>query len=254
MLTTGGITYFSSPGGTSANPPVVLIHGAGGDHLVWPHQIRRLPGFRVFAPDLPGHGRSTGAGKQLVSAYAQDVIGWLNEVGIYQAVFVGHSMGGAVALSLALDYPQHVAGLGLLGTGARLKVHPQIFNMLARPELVQDALDMIVSWSYAGEIANGLRAKAIKQLSQTRPAVLHGDYLACNAFDVMERLGDIVVPALVLCGQSDRLTPPKYSHYLTEHIPNARLEIIPDAGHMVMQEQPHLVANALLEFLAALPH
>ena len=98
-------------------PPSYLIHGAGGHHLYWPPQIRRLTGYRVYALDLPGHGRSGGSGQQTIDSYTTAVKDWLIEVNLHSAVFVGHSMGSAIALSLALNYPDHVLGLVLIGGG-----------------------------------------------------------------------------------------------------------------------------------------
>lgn len=76
--------------------PVVLIHGAGGTHLHWPPEIRRLRGFRIYALDLPGHGKSKGRGLQTITAYAQAVYEWVGAVGLHKAFFVGHSMGAEI--------------------------------------------------------------------------------------------------------------------------------------------------------------
>jgi len=81
---------------------------------------------------------------------------------------------------------------------------------------------------------------------------LHGDFLACNAFNIAETVSEIRVPTLVICGQDDKLTPLRYSQFLADQIPAARLEAIPDAGHMVMLEQPQAVAGALIDFLAGI--
>jgi pimeloyl-ACP methyl ester carboxylesterase len=79
--------------------------------------------------------------------------------------------------------------------------------------------------------------------------VLHGDYTACDAFDVMERLEEVRCPTLALCGTADRLTPPKYSVYLRDHIPGAELVLVDAAGHMVMLEKPEVVARAVSQFV-----
>jgi pimeloyl-ACP methyl ester carboxylesterase len=82
--------------------------------------------------------------------------------------------------------------------------------------------------------------------------VLHGDYAACDAFDVMERLEEIRCPTLAICGTADRLTPLKYSVYLRDHTPGAELVLVDTAGHMVMLEKPEVVARAVFEFIASL--
>ena len=74
MPTAGDIYYFASKQGAATKPAVVLIHGAGGDHLHWPHNIRRLGEYRVFAPDLPGHGKSRGIGAQSIREYAKTIM------------------------------------------------------------------------------------------------------------------------------------------------------------------------------------
>jgi pimeloyl-ACP methyl ester carboxylesterase len=90
---------------------------------------------------------------------------------------------------------------------------------------------------------------ASRRLLETRQSVFLGDLQACDRFDVMARLGSVRQPALVICGADDLMTPLRYAQFLSNTIPNARLSVIPDAGHMVMLEQPRLVAESLLSFL-----
>ena len=230
-------------------PPVILIHGAGGTHLYWPSDVRRLPGYRVYAIDLPGHGKSEGRGQQSVSAYVDAVVAWLEAVGLHRAIFVGHSMGGAIALSLALDHAEHVLGLGLVGTGARLRVSEAILDNTANSTTYHNAVEMIVACSFSPQAPEQLVNLAKERMAETRYSVLYGDLLACNAFDVIGRLDDIRCPALVLCGEGDQMTPKRYSQFLADRISGSSLEVIPDAGHMVMLEQPKEVASALVDFI-----
>ena len=136
MPINANIYYFEHQGEGTRKPPVVLIHGAGGTHLHWPAPIRRLPEYPVYALDLPGHGKSEGRGQQSITAYAQCVLDWMDSLQMHKAVFIGHSMGGAVALTLGLQHPERVLGLGLVGTGARLKVAPAILEYAAREEML----------------------------------------------------------------------------------------------------------------------
>jgi len=164
-------------------------------------------------------------------------------------VFVGHSMGGAIAISLALDHPQHVLGLGLFGSGARLRVAPALLESAANPATFQNTIEMVVSHSFSPHAPARLVELASKRMGVTRPSVLHGDFLACDAFDEMERIDQITQPSLVLCGADDQMTPSRYAQLLADRLPRATLKIIPDAGHMVMVERPQVVAAALLGFL-----
>jgi pimeloyl-ACP methyl ester carboxylesterase len=233
-------------------PPVVLIHGAGGTHLYWPAEVRRLPGYRVYAPDLPGHGKSGGRGQQSVPAYAEEILAWLASLGLHSAVFVGHSMGSAIALSLALNHPEHVLGLGLAGGGARLRVAPALLESAAQPATFQNAIESVVSWSFSPQTPAHLVELARQNMIETRPSVLYSDFLACDAFDESARIAEIRQPTLILCGEDDKMTPLRYSQFLASSIPNATLKIIPNAGHMVMLEQPLAVAEALSVFLSTI--
>ncbi|HBX68849.1 MAG TPA: alpha/beta hydrolase [Chloroflexi bacterium] len=246
------IYYRCSPEGSGESPPVVLIHGAGGTHLHWPAQVRRLTGYRVYAIDLPGHGQSGGRGHQKIESYCQGIIQWMESIHIFRAVFVGHSMGGAIALTLALRYPEHVLALGLIGTGARLRVAPEILENTASPTTFPAAISAIMERAFSPKSDSRLIELSAQRMSAIRPAVLHGDFLACNAFDVMESVHKIRFPAQVICGQEDTLTPVRYSQYLADQLPRAKIDLIPAAGHMVMLEQPQAVADSLSTFLSTL--
>ncbi len=254
MSTTSKIFYFSHGAENVSHPPLVFLHGAGGTHLHWPPQVRRIIGQRIFALDLPGHGKSGGVGSQSIADYARAVVDFLDAARLNAAVFVGHSMGSAIALTLALDFPKRVLGLGLVGSGARLRVAPQILESTASETLFPQAIKLINDAEFGPSAGPRLKELAARQMAAIRPSVIHGDFLACNEFDVMQRLAEINVPTLILCGAEDILTPMKYSEYLRDHIRNARLLAFPGAGHMVMLEQPMEVAQALSVFADEIPY
>jgi pimeloyl-ACP methyl ester carboxylesterase len=233
--------------------PVVFIHGAGGTHLHWPSEIRQLPDMRIYSVDLPGHGKSVGHGLQSIEAYAEQIISWMSTIGLHRSVFIGHSMGGAIALTLASKHPEHVLGLGLISTGARLRVSPIILENTVNSQTFQTAVAAIISKSFSVKTDAHLVELAHKRMIETRPSVLHGDFLACHNFDFFDKLFAIRTPTLIVCGQDDELTPLRYSQYLSDHIAGAILHVIPNAGHMVMLEQPHKVAQVLLDFLPGIP-
>lgn len=250
-----GVAFHCHEGDAShRRPTVVLVHGAGGTALHWPPQVRRLPGYRVCAVDLPGHGRSEGIGEQSIAAYARRLIAWADAFALGKAVWVGHSMGGAIVQHLALHYPDRVLALGLVGTGARLRVNPLILEGLAQEEGFPATVETIVKWSFAPQTDERLRELAAQRMAETRPSVLHGDFLACDRFDVSDQVSTIACPTLVICGAEDKMTPPRYAEHLAQQIPQARLVIIPQAGHMVMLEQPEAVAQTLRSFLDDLPN
>ena len=208
-----------------------------------------MVGERVLSLDLPGHGSSSGEGETTIAAYAARVERWLDALKLDRAVLVGHSMGGAIAIWMALEYPERVAGLVLVGTGGRLRVLPIILELSAQPTHFEELVDIINGKSYSPHAPPRLVDLARKRMAENSPQVLHKDFNACDQFDVMDRLGAVKVPAQVICGRDDVLTPEKYSHFLEEVIPRADLALIEKAGHMVMLEKPQQVADVIKRFM-----
>jgi pimeloyl-ACP methyl ester carboxylesterase len=208
-----------------------------------------LPGYTVYALDLPGHGQSPGPSPDTISEKATQIINWKNALGLDVCVFAGHSMGGAITLTLALDHPQEVAGIVLVGTGGRLRVHPDILAMTASGQGYTQTIETILEWSYSTKADPRLVDLSGKRMLEVPAEVVHADYLACDRFDVLERLGEIDCPTHVICGDEDQLTPPKYSNHLAQRIQGASSELISGAGHMVMLEEPDRTAQAFQAFL-----
>jgi pimeloyl-ACP methyl ester carboxylesterase len=253
MPNAADIYYHLHLGGSQGlAPPVVLIHGAGGTHLYWPSEVRRLPGYLVYAPDLPGHGKSGGRGMQSITTYTQALVNWLDAVDLHSAVLIGHSMGSAIALSLALNHPGRVLGLGLVGAGARLRVAPELLEQASNQTTFLNAVNTLISRSFSVHAPTRLTELAGRRMAETRSSVLYGDFLACDEFDVRERLGELRQPTLIVCGAEDQMTPVRHAQFLANGIPQAALKLIPNAGHMVMLEQPQAVATAIGEFVGAI--
>jgi pimeloyl-ACP methyl ester carboxylesterase len=229
--------------------PVLLLHGAGENHLVWPIGLRRLPGTIGYAIDLPGHGKSSGAGRSRIADYAAWVIAFLNALHLPAAIFIGHSMGGAIAQQLALTQPDRTTALILIATSARLRVAPQLLE-LADSDF-PTAVELIGEWEWGPTVPAAIKELGKQQLLTNSPAVLLEDYRACDAFDVREQLKIITAPTLIIGGEADRMTPMKHAAFMAEHIPHARFCIVPETGHMVMLEAAEVVTQAVIDFLRA---
>lgn len=243
------IHYALAPGrGAASAPAVLFLHGAGGTQENWRFQMRHLgPKWHAVAVDLPGHGDSQGEGSCSVPEYRDFAREFLDALTLSRVVLVGHSMGGGIAQSFALAYPDRLAALVLVGTGARLRVHPDIFAAIHTG--VKEAARLISGWAFSSAALPATVAQGAEAFARNRAAVLEGDYRACDAFDLTGEIVAIRVPTLVLCGEEDRLTPVKYARFMHQRIPGATLEIVPGAGHMVMLEKPADVNRALIAFL-----
>lgn len=229
------------------SPPLVLVHGAGGTHLHWPPQVRFLPGMTVYALDLPGHGKSGGDGRDTIAAYRDVVLAWADALALPRFVVAGTSMGGAIAQAMALAAPARLAGLVLVGTDARLPVAPAILDGL-RSDFPGTARQ-IARWVHRREPDPRMVELYARHLLTIDPGVVIGDFEACNQFDITVEVSQIDLPALVIVGREDRMTPPQRSRWLAGQLPQARLLEIPDAGHAVAAEAPVMVAEAIKAFL-----
>jgi pimeloyl-ACP methyl ester carboxylesterase len=240
------------PRGTEKDPSLLFIHGAGGNGEIWEGQVAFFEGkHSIFRLDLPGHGRSDPGGADRISSYAQ----WarLSSERLFAKrpfVLVGHSMGGAVVLELGLNPPDGLKGIVVVGSGAKLAVTRAIFQMLSEnPEAFFETIDRFAFSSAAPTV---LRERFVRMARQCPPPVIFSDFQACDHFDIRNRLPEIHIPTLVLCGEEDQLTPVKYSRYLHENITASRLIVIPKAGHVVMVEQPDTLNRAIESFLDTL--
>lgn len=236
--------YYARHG--TAGVPLVCLHGAGGSHAGWYNAVKLLHHVSAVALDLPAHGQSTGQGRDSVAAYAEVVTGVLDALDLPAgsgpaAVFAGHSMGGAIALWLALHQPERVRALVLAGTGAKLRVHPDILQAAKEGRPVGSAA-VLGGQSYSSSVRPPTAA----------PEVVYGDWVACDAFNVMDRLGEIHVPTLVLVGANDMMTPPKYAGFLAHGIKGASLVTIEGAGHSPMLDKPAEVAAVIQRFIDSL--
>ena len=250
MPQVNGIYYAESNAGGKVFPPVVLIHGAGSNHLVWPAEIRRLKGCRVLALDLPGHGKSQGVALHSIESYTQAVEEFLSSLNIYSAILVGHSLGGCVALEMGLTAPDRVAALGLISSGACLAMSAEILETLSNPSTLSLAYKLLEKRLFGSAADELIVEKTLNMLRTVRPGVLYGDWVACNRFDRCEEVSRLTCPTWIAVGTEDRLTPTYYSRYLADRIPNAELEIFQGAGHMLLLEKPKALARSLSGFLS----
>jgi len=220
----------------SGKPVAVFIHGAGGSHLNFPASLRQLQSISPILVDLPGHGASAGIGRDSIADYALDIVALLDALAIDSAIALGHSMGGAIAQWLALEHAARIEAVVLAGSGARLPVNPALITGIV--EDARGTISSIVRWMWSKQAPEKMKQQSAEIMLATAPAVIQGDFLACDSFDVSQRLTEIAIPTLVLAGEKDKLTPPSLSQELARGITGSELTVIPEAGHMMLLEQP----------------
>jgi len=157
-------------------------------------------------------------------------------------------MGGAIVQTLALTHPEVMKGIVLVGTGARLKVFPMILEGIRNN--FEETVRKIVPFTLSPKAPSELIERGINEMLRCRPEVLDGDFLACDRFDIMKEVERINLPTLILCGDDDQLTPVKYSQLLHSRIKGSKMEVLPDAGHMVMMESSQAFNEKIREFIA----
>lgn len=246
----GSETICYEVGDSNAQTALIPIHGSGGSSAHWPHELTAIPTLRVYTPDLPGHGRSTGNGRNRVEDYADFIDAFVTALDLRRVILMGHSLGGAVAMTSALRAPAWLSGLVLVGTGARLRVTRAILDgLLSEPEKAVDIIcELLFGPTATPSVIESIRAR----LLTTDPRIIHGDFYACDQFDIMNRIGEIICPTLVISGAEDKLTPPKYGDFMCGRIPGAKHTVIAGAGHLMALEKTADFVAAVSGFSAAL--
>ena len=189
QLPVNGVETFVATGGREfevSPPTVVLLHGAGFDHSAWALHSRWFAhhGYGVLAPDLPGHGRSSGAPLRTIAEMADWTAALLEAAGVAKAKLVGHSMGSLIALETAARHPKKASALGLLGTAAAMRVGPDLLKAAEAND--HSAVDMVSIWGLGfsaelgGSLAPGLwmHTGAQRVLERCRPGVLFSDLVS----------------------------------------------------------------------------
>lgn len=224
---------------------LLFIHGAGFTGAAFAAQLAAFPG--AHAPNLPGHEAPASG------ASVADFAGFIGEYVRFNAldevVLCGHSMGAAVALECALSGAGEIAGLVLLGGGARLRVAPAILEGLERD--FEGTCAELAGFFFA-DATPERRSWSVAQMRRAGQAQTLRDFRACDAFDVLPRLEEIHVPLLAITGEYDKMTPPKYAQTFVDRVPGAEARIIEGAGHFVMAERPEETNHAIAAFLSGI--
>jgi pyruvate dehydrogenase E2 component (dihydrolipoamide acetyltransferase) len=240
--------------------PIVLIHGFGGDLNNWQFNQEALAvGRATYALDLPGHGGSTkdlGSGPVDVGALADAVLDFMDAKDIAQAHLVGHSLGGAVALHMALSHPGRVASVTAIcsaGLGPEINMaYVDGFMAAKRRKQLQPVLEMLVAdpeMVSREMIEDVLKFKRLDGVEAALGRIIEGTFASGRqAFQLTGRLGELTVPVQVVWGRQDRIIPVRHSEGLPSRI---HVHVFDDAGHMVHMEKAAQVNERIEGLIAA---
>ena len=229
---------------------IIFIHGSGGSTYTWKDQLANLNlNYSVIAIDLPSHSKTEEFSNLSLDLYVDVLKGLVENLNLNEIILTGHSLGGAVTMDFYFKYPKKISALILIGTGARLRVSQNIFNLLQHN--FQLFLDQYPS-VFDRKTSKDIYKPVIDRVAETNPDVTLTDYNICDKFDIMDQVSEITLPVLLICGSEDQMTPVKYTNFLAERITSSVPVIIDGGTHWVYLEKPEAVNKAIDDFLSRL--
>lgn len=240
---------------------LVFVHGAALDHSVWLLQSRYFAHRQrnVLAVDLPGHGRSDGPLRTSIADLADWLWSLLDALDIERATLIGHSMGALVTLEAAARQPPRSRCLALLGAAVPMAVAEPLLEAARHNH--HAAIDMLNIWGHSAAARTGgsetpglwMTGAAMRLLERAGPGVLFNDLKACDEYrEGLESAARVTCPTLMLAGRDDIMTPLSLARELAAALPAASLQTLA-CGHLMMNEKPGEVLDALIAFLGAPP-
>ncbi len=257
-LSTGVGIHYLDPN-PSGSPAVLLLHWLGATGESWKLQFPPLieAGMRPIAPSARGFGQSSyPGGKLTIAVFAEDMAALLEKLGTGPAHVIGISMGGTIALQLALSRPDVVRKLVLVSTFARLqpkgirgRLYFVIRLIMTYTLGVRAQAGVVARRIFPKPEQESLRQDLIRQVVQADPRAYRGAMKALGQFNVVDLLPTLQVPTLVITGSEDTNIPPENQQPLVERIPGARQVVIQGGGHVVNADSPEAFNQVILEFL-----
>jgi pimeloyl-ACP methyl ester carboxylesterase len=232
---------------------VVLVHRAGGIATEWDEVISCIgaldPGRTVVAIDLPGRSAADHHPGS-IAAMAEAVVNGIIAIKRGPVLVAGHSMGGAVALACALDFPAWVKGLVIAGSSAEMTI-PRAMAEIMDGGLTLSDRDFAAE-SLSGSLGRERRDELVTRMGKVPYSVLRADLRASSSMDLRGRLSEITVPVRIVMGRDDRLVPPLKGMKLRDAIPGASLRILDGVGHMLQWEAARELATQIAAMAARL--
>jgi pimeloyl-ACP methyl ester carboxylesterase len=238
--------------------PIVFLHGYPLNRTIWRHQ-ERLEGLDVITPDFPGFGQTPLISIDSMDDYADWAIREIESRGHRRAIWVGHSMGGYVALAMARRRADRMAALVLVCTQARADTEDVRLNRLnGADRALREGVAFIAESMAPKLVSPDADPSLIKDIGQiissaSPDAVAQAQRAMASRRDQRDFLSSITMPVLICYGRNDQLFDSNRASEMADVIPGARLEEFPSSGHMAMMEEPQRFNRVLTDFIQSLP-
>ena len=225
---------------------VLLIHGATDNHKIWHHQMEALSkDHSPVSVDLPGHLDSGGEGIDNAEGYRAFVKGLAEALNLAPFVFVGHSMGGSMALDFALHHGEMLKGAIMVGSSPSWEIgDEEIEPWKTDPDKMRRDSDEM----YSRQTSSEIKEWAAREMSGTPGEVCYSDLAACGTFDPDPDFSKVMVPMMVVVGDEDAMSIPG-SELVAEKVSRAQYDLITACGHPIMIEHPDILNDLMLRFL-----
>ncbi|MCJ7520362.1 MAG: alpha/beta hydrolase [Anaerolineaceae bacterium] len=230
--------------------PVILLHGMGGSLMGWPSSLRRLPGQRVVALDLPGHGHSDQPACRSISSLVGRLHQFITEIGFYHVILVGYSLGGALALSYASAYPDQIIGLVAISCGDQFVIPQELLSALSKPADIRIAVEVFSKAAFHPAFPQAERRAILAPMALAGSDALLADLSLAAEFRLDHQPALLKFPSLVIGGSNDLITPPASLRRLGHCLQRPSLAFIEGAGHMVIYEKNEELRTIVSAFLA----
>ena len=246
---------FASDGGQGINKKkatIVLLHGSGLSHIVWSltEQYLSNQNYNVLAIDLPGHGNSEGDCLKSI----EEISDWLervfSELGIFELTIIGHSQGCLEALEYSSRYLKRVKNLIFVGGSYRMPVNQDLIDLATSGN--KDAVKLMTKWGYANskKFIGGDPVEKIINSPRDIREILAIDLIACNNYkNGAEALKTTNCPTLLIFGEFDKMVSVEKGKKFAELIPNSKIHVIKNCGHMIVFENAFEMREKISEFL-----
>lgn len=236
----------------SGGTPLVFLHGVGSDKSIWAPQLAHFGrSRRAIAFDYPGYGESDLLDGATRDDFADAIVAAMDSLQVDRAHICGLSLGGVIAIAMHAIAPQRCASLILADSFA---VHPDGRGIYDRSVAASSDLRALAEGRADMLLAPGasphIRSEVVETMARIDPEAYRIGAEAVWLADQRDRAVAIGVPALVLCGAEDKVTPPGLSDALAEMVPGARLDLIPGAGHLSNLERPAHFNRLVGDFIA----